>query len=167
MRAVPSGFTFLLAVAVLGAAPALAAAQRTIDVSVAAGPAFSRTTDDVGGYAQLSAGRAIPRSVLYLRGEASYASRVGAERSDVFALGGAAQLVPRVTRHPWRPYLIAGAGAYRHSEGPDEGFHFGVNGGAGVWLSAGDVQLVLETRYHVVNGIAESRYLPLVIGIRF
>lgn len=166
MRVRGAGFIFVL-LSALGATLTPAAAQRSLDVSVAAGPAFSRTTDDVGAYAQLSVGRAIPRSVLYVRGEASFASAVGAERSDVFALGGAAQIAPRVTRHPWRPYLIAGAGAYRHSGGPDAGFHFGANGGAGVWLAAGGVELVIETRYHVVNGIAGSRYLPVVIGLRF
>lgn len=158
--------TSLLVLVVLGSAPA--AAQRSFDLTASGGVAFPRNGARGGGpYLQLTAGRPIPGSVVFLRGEASLAGYPGGD-SNVLALGASTLLTPRINRHPFLPYLIAGAAAYRVSQGSDDGVHFGVNGGAGVWLATiRGMDLVLELRYHVINDVAHTRYIPVALGVRF
>ena len=77
-----------------------------------------------------------------------------------------------------RPYLIGGAGIYRvtsdivqepNSSYPGRSINkFGVNGGVGVDLSFGAVNLFAEGRYNrVFSEGGRMEYVPVVAGLRF
>jgi hypothetical protein len=151
-----------------------ALAQRPLEVTVGAGAAFVRegrpSSGSPGSYFQASVGAQVPRTILNVRAEATYAGlprSADARDGAVLALGASTLLAPPVNRHPLKPYAIVGAGMYWQSVSGVRRHDFGVSGGAGVWLASGSMAFLLETRLHVVNGPEAVRYLPVVLGLRF
>jgi opacity protein-like surface antigen len=109
---------------------------------------------------------------------------------NVQLIGGTASVVLGVpaASSPLRPYLMGGVGIYNRrgsvrvtfegvtDSGSDSRTDSGVNGGAGIELGLGGLTAFLEARYHVAldapdeeefEGIQNTRFIPISVGIRF
>ncbi len=170
----------------------LAAPARAQDVPVphlllAGGIAFPNGTNvyrlDNGLQLQGALELTFPRHPLALRVEALY-NRFGFQYVNPLAdcagtcpreharertLAGTVDAVvaPRTGTLPVVPYLVVGAGVYRHENDAvgdvSSGTDFGLNGGAGLRIPA--LHLFAEARQHQVKNA--PNYLPLTVGIRF
>ena len=112
----------------------------------------------------------MPNTILNLRAEGSYTELTlpvpnDNARGHAIGLGAAAIFGPRINWTPLRPYFVAGAGEY--TETGASGGHFGASGGAGVWFDASPLDWFAEVRLYRLNDPGHSRFVPIVVGLRF
>ncbi len=163
----------LAGLAVLVVSPAPLCAQIRPDVSIAGGAAFTQSnapSKDPGLHLTAAVGLPVPNTIMDLRAEGSYTDLTvpvssGYARSHAIGIGAAAIFGPRINWTPLRPYFVAGAGEY--AESGESGGNFGVSGGAGVWFDASPLKWFAEVRLYRLNDSGHSRFVPIVLGLRF
>lgn len=156
----------------------VAHSQRALELSAGAGPVFSPGTyvgfGQVGFDVHAGLGTRLVGTDFGLRLEAAHAwlSNLGI-RDDNGAIQTASSLTlngiytPRLNRSPLRPYLISGIGKYWMDEPGGMRQHFGVNGGAGAWITSADLLWFIELRVHRTAGTTSELWLPVTIGVNF
>lgn len=174
---------------VLAVVPAAARAQRSVEFTLATGPALSGWLESSSGTRvgwHLAAGVAHPLGAtgFGVRGEVNVTSvpRVGSTRLYPLAGGGSgyptgsnfqapglsldATWAPVRAAAPLRPYLIAGLDSY-FEDAMGRNVQFGGNAGVGLAIEGVGYRLFVEMRFHQVNDGEPARFAPVTLGVRF
>jgi hypothetical protein len=172
MRTVRSA---LVLAAILALGPALAHAQRPIQIGIAAGgsiPMGDLADDTDTGYHVTGVAEIAPLLMPFgVRAELTFNQLKVKDTSDnlnLFGLTGNAVFgLPGIVVSP---YLIGGIGYYnsKFTNFSDSSNDFGLNGGAGVKFRLGGLSTFGEIRYHnVFNDAGDLRVLPITFGLLF
>lgn len=161
--------------------PIVLGAQSRTAIAIAAGPSIPigsfRTTQDQGVDINIGLIRGSDDSPIGFRLDLGYdrfpgKTVSGVKNAERRVVAGTANLVLSASGYTFKPYVIAGAGAFKATSKPaatDAKTRFGFDFGVGFTMPLANRAFFIESR---VNSISQRnakplRYIPVVLGLLF